>query len=100
MSNRIKERWAFTLNDLLDVHHLNGNDEFLAACDATEVVVDRRGNATNRYRDGTKGVTLIDKERAESEDTLVKIGTMEYADQWHDVWAGEDGRFLGFATKH
>lgn len=102
-----KERWVFSdeevkkLRDGLPVD-CQPDDEFVAVLlphddtteepqdDAIEVLVCRDGRATNRFADGTAGVSQEIKEMAEAEEVLGNTsGEPVYYDNWLDVLVDE-----------
>lgn len=100
-SSKKIERWVFTEKELQEPSACQRADEFvvysslLGMPDA--ILVKRNGQATNRYADGTVGVT--------EEDQLIADGLEEYlslngdhADNWRDVETNDEGYFLRFVV--
>jgi hypothetical protein len=102
------ERWVFTEWEL---HHpllCNASDEFWApVMDAEDwAVVYRNGEMTNRWSDGTVGVPtdlIIDdegyykpKHRRSVSTEMRQDGYDIEADQWYDVYVGDQSEFVAF----
>ena len=96
-----EERWAFTRSELGDPGGLKSSDELIAyvegATPESGVIVYRNGVVSNRYGDGTAGVTPEHRAAAESDETLWRLETQDYADEWRDVVVDENGMFVRFA---
>ena len=98
------ERWVFTQAELDTMdkptprYLLRSDDEFLATVPDCElpVLVCRNGTVTNRWSDGTAGVSDEIKELADHEETLYDANTKKIADTWQDVVVDGNGVFVGF----
>lgn len=100
------ERWCFTNSELLDnkMDGLNSSDEFIAIAhfpereqlDPSRIIVLRNGLITNRYEDGTVGVSDYEIESAEDEEIYYSIKSTEETSCWLNVEVNEDGRFVRF----
>lgn len=92
-----QERWCFTDTELTERTLCRREDEFLAAgAGDSLVIIYRNGRASNRYFDGTIGVTAVDVAAAESDESPYHISTQEIADNWCEVNT-LDGNFVSFA---
>lgn len=91
----------FTDAELQDPSLCKGDDEFISFphMDGGEqgIIVYRDGRVTNRFEDGTVGVPVELQDAADDVETLVQVGGMNYADNWHDVYVDEDGNFEDWA---
>lgn len=102
----VKERWAFTSNDLLDPEFCSRNDTFLAFPKDVEqgVYVNRLGQSIGQYGDGLFGVTEEDAELANDEDTIHRVVSeseawgrnLEESTKWREILCTLEGRFLDF----
>lgn len=90
------EQWVFTQDELKNPKRCRGDDEFFASCSYTDapeletwrergILVYRNGKATNRYGDGTAGISEKERELVEDEETLHALTGDEYADAWRTV---------------
>lgn len=92
-----KERWAFSASEIPE--RCNSNDELHASVGSYDVLVKRNGEITNRYADGTIGVTSTDQVEASAcEDYAHPVGhgRFEGTETFADVICDEEGRFLRF----
>lgn len=111
-----KERWGFTDAELKNPSACNAFDEQIVTCDFPEfvtwtergILVQRNGTVTNRYGDGTAGISDEERELIENgEPPQYKIngdvdspnGNDFDVDTWRNVWTDNDGNFLGFVGK-
>ena len=98
----VKERWVFTQEELLVPATCKRDDEFIVLMSdilpEDGVLMRRDGLATNRYGDGTAGVTEDHAELAEGVETYATTGdNPQLADIWRDVFVDPDsGEFIGF----
>lgn len=85
------ERWLLSKEECQNPKHsYHRNDESVvhyAGLPASGVRVNRKGKATNKFGDGTKGVTQEQKKIAENE---------VYYHKWYDVEVNEGGNFIRF----
>lgn len=89
-----QERWAFAKGEA--PQDCNGRDELWATNGETQVIVYRNGSASNRYADGTVGVTGADRIMAEAEETLWHPDAQAETHCWRNVEANTDGAFIRF----
>jgi hypothetical protein len=103
------ERWVFTQDELERiVAHIDGNqpmpslergDEFIAVLTDYDigVIVYRDGEVSNRWADGTAGLTNRAKELAEDEECFHRVSDeigWELAAIWLDVQTDSRGRLV------
>jgi hypothetical protein len=94
-----EERWVFTEDELENPAACDRDDEFLASGSGLPevgILVQRNGEVTNRYGDGTAGVP--DEQRTLVNDAETLGGMGEYnlgdiADNWRQVMVDDRGRF-------
>ncbi len=95
------ERWVFTQNELMNPQRCNRDDLFVsqpcgrqfAVCG---ILVNRLGEATNRWADGTVGISTEQAAAAEAEETLTSFKwDGENADTWLEV-VTKNGMFVQF----
>ncbi len=96
------ERWCFSANELKRI----ADGETVFACtdevfeawsaepDGVCVLLNRNGKATNRYADGTVGVTADDVLAAESTDAPWHLIDGTHDVEWHNVLCDECGKFI------
>ena len=103
------ERWVFTAHDLQHPDDCRANDELIAHLGSDEegpvaeqgVIVKRNGQVTDRWEDGTQGVSEEYAKLAEESEELTKPygeGDLDvaYADTWRDVWVDDHGFFVAW----
>jgi hypothetical protein len=100
--NRI-ERWA--VSDKVketDLEKMNSYDELFALVDGNEaVVVYRNGEVSNRYFDGTVGISQKDKAIAEHTDNVFEVIDDEVVEcVWVDVEVDDSGNYIRLIDKN
>ena len=99
-----KERWAFSESELADPTECKSDDELVAyidlddgyeGTDGQQIIVYRNGRATNRYADGTVGVSEALALLAEEEESLLHDNGEDTAG-WRDVETNKTGNFIRF----
>lgn len=96
----MRSRWIFTEQELLNPKQCRQSDLFLVTdsnLPEVGVFVFRDGKVTNKYGDGTRGVTKDHADIADSQETYHTIDRKDIADNWRDVRTTANGRFLKFA---
>lgn len=104
--------WVFTLYELKNPSLCKATDEFVAPIsdddNALGVIVLRTGEVTNRYEDGTIGVTRRDLDLADSAQSYIKSEPAHndfgmdddvYAEHWRQVIVNNKGGFIDFKRK-
>jgi len=107
-----QERWCFTAYELEHPEDCKSHDEFVADLGGDQegliselgVLVQRNGDVTNRWGDGTVGVGDEYRQLADKSDTLVKpyrqAGESDvYADTWREVIVDKEGKFVAWAAE-
>jgi hypothetical protein len=105
-----EERWCFTTQELKHPEACKSYDEFVANLGSDEhghpitelgVVVERNGDVTNRWADGTRGVRDEYRQLADESDTLIKPDSENeadyFADYWKNVIVDKEGNFVAWA---
>jgi hypothetical protein len=94
----LTERWAFTDRELSNPAACCGFDELIADVPFEDlgVLVQRNGNVTNRWVDGTVGIPADIAELAVACESLYNSRTNELAEEWRDVVTNPAGEFLRF----
>jgi len=89
------ERWALSETEFLAPAGLCSHDELIATLPGLNsgIIVDRCGNPTNRWEDGTKGVPEYDANLASEADCLYHPKTDEETAIWLDVEVRANGDF-------
>lgn len=95
------QRWVFTEAELAKPEICRWSDAFIAtvsteSCDI-DIIVYRNGSVSNRFGDGTDGVTPDLVELAEDVETYYDPFNQCYADIWRDVILDAEGKFLGWS---
>lgn len=100
------ERWAFTSQELLDPSKCKRDDEFAVLIGGMRngkyephelpVLVYRNGKCSNRWGDGTVGVSTDDSALAEMEDDLYTLDYEDSTSEWRDVVTDDEGNFISF----
>lgn len=88
------ERWAFLASELDNLQACRADDEFIARpTEETElgVIVYRNGQVSNRWEDGTVGISPEVRELADDTESLHSLNGEEIIG-WRDVEVSEDGR--------
>jgi hypothetical protein len=100
------ERWAFTQAELAAPAECKSHDELIAGVPyeyAEErgiecgIIVYRNGTVSNRWEDGTAGVSVEAAELAGEDELPYSPDSGELADTWRDVTVDDAGNFLAFA---
>jgi hypothetical protein len=92
------ERWAFTARELSNPAACCGFDELVADVPHEDmgVLIQRNGNVTNRWEDGTAGIPADIAELAGECESPYNPQTNELAEEWRDVVTNPAGEFLRF----
>lgn len=120
MSTRSMSSWVFTQQDLQDPSQCNAYDEFMVTCPIDDdplfatwqergIIVYRNGIVSNRYADGTVGISTDEKAFIEDgECATYKCGGTEHdsdipaddlhADTWRYVEQDDKGNFKRFIS--
>src|SRR4051812_39717307 len=93
------ESWGFTESELQKPAKSKAGDVFVALPRDYEVgiMVLRNGQVTNRWADGTTGLTPENRDVAAAEETLYNESIDVYADNWRNVVVDNNGNFIRFA---
>lgn len=93
-----RERWCFTQAELANPVACKATDELVAfRFDRGGIIVTRDGQVSNRWDDGTKGVSETDRAWADDQETLYNEEG-DALDEWRDVMVSDEGEFIRFAT--
>ena len=87
------ERWAFSESELANPEGLNSDDELITI---RGIIVYRDGSVSNRYEDGTFGISREEKEEANEEETLYHPEVDEETIAWRPVEVDDNGGFVRF----
>lgn len=99
-----KERWAFSESELANPSECKGYDELVAYVDfddgfggtkGVQIVVYRDGRSSNRYADGTAGISEGLAVLAELTESLLHPNG-EDTEAWRDVETDKAGNFIQF----
>lgn len=94
------KRWCFTASELEHPEKCLGTDEFIAGVgEELGVIVQRDGTVTNRWEDGSFGVTPEAWLDADSADTLFSPNHWEHTDCWRNVMTDAEGVFIRFVDE-
>lgn len=95
-----KERWAFSAGELDTPQGLMSTDELVATLPSpyheVAVLVQRNGEVTNRYEDGTAGLSDEIRELAGECESLYHPNDDEVTAEWRQVYVTDEGVFIGF----
>jgi hypothetical protein len=102
-----RERWAFSDSELANPSRCNSADELVAHVEESEIgiFVQRNGSVSNRYEDGTAGVSadiaeLVNDVETYSHPVDGDFGKAELTTKWKDVVVGPRGEFVAFIGEH
>jgi len=102
----MKERWAFSKSELDNPTECRGDDELVAyvdlddgygGTDGQQVVVYRNGRVSDRYADGTVGISEGLMILTDMVDELLHPNG-EDTEGWRDVETNKAGVFIRFLT--
>jgi hypothetical protein len=100
------ERWAFCESELAHPAECKTHDELVGEVPyeygeenriECGIIVYRNGHVSNRFEDGTVGVSAEARELAGECETLYHPDSNETTDVWADVFVDHDGAWLGWA---